>query len=97
MARLVLYALIGVNIAFALFILSRIVGTIRSRPVSVELYGLRGKVGLATEDIPKGRVGYVKIQGEYWRARAAEDVARGSLVMVIGIENGLLIVTKAGG
>jgi len=95
MSRVVLYTLIGFNVAFALFVLSRIVSIIRARPISKNLFEPRGKVGIAVEEIRKGGVGYVKVQGEYWKARATEDIPKGSRVIVIGIEDDLLIVSKA--
>lgn len=57
-------------------------------------YTYLGKTGKAVDDIKAGQIGYVQIEGEYWRAFANEDIAKGDEVIVIGMKNLTLIVKK---
>ncbi|WP_143701206.1 NfeD family protein [Vulcanisaeta thermophila] len=95
-ARAVLYVILSFSVALGLFILSRVISTIRTRPISERLYWPINEVGIAIDDIKKGGVGYVRVRGEYWRAKALDDVARGSSVVVVGIEGDLLIIKPVG-
>ncbi|MEM4717842.1 MAG: NfeD family protein [Desulfurococcaceae archaeon] len=58
-------------------------------------YTPEGKVGFAIDDIKPGGIGYVKIEGEYWRAVSNTDIKSGDKVIVISLrEDGVLIVAK---
>ncbi|MDT7901793.1 MAG: NfeD family protein [Acidianus sp.] len=58
------------------------------------LYSYTGKIGKALEDIPKGKEGYILIEGEYWRAIAEEPINSGDEVIVVGMQDLKLIVRK---
>ncbi|BDC18371.1 NfeD family protein [Acidianus sp. HS-5] len=58
------------------------------------LYSYKGKIGKAVDDIPKGKEGYVLIEGEYWKAIAEEPIVSGDEVVVIGMQDLKLIVRK---
>ncbi|MUM65288.1 NfeD family protein [Acidianus infernus] len=58
------------------------------------LYSYNGKIGKALEDIPKGKEGYILIEGEYWRAIAEEPISSGDEVIVVGMQDLKLIVRK---
>jgi len=49
-------------------------------------------VGVAVDDINKDDIGYVKVRGEYWKARALDNVKRGSKVFIVGVEGDVLVV-----
>lgn len=53
-----------------------------------------GKIGKAVEDIKAGHIGYVLIEGEYWKALANEDIKQGDEVIVVAMKNLILIVKK---
>jgi membrane-bound serine protease (ClpP class) len=95
-ARIVLYTLIAFAGGFGGFIAAKVIGIIRARPLSERLYWPINEVGVAVDDINKGDVGYVKVRGEYWRAKALENVKRGSRVLVIGVEGDTLLVRPVG-
>lgn len=65
-----------------------------SKPVSESLLALVGKRGNALDSIPSGEVGFVRIGGEIWRARALRDVSADEAVVVKSVEGGLLVVDK---
>jgi membrane-bound serine protease (ClpP class) len=65
----------------------------RSPPVT----GTPGMIslrGVALTNIPPGDVGQVRIQGEIWRATAAEPIAAGARVMVTSID-GLTLTVRS--
>lgn len=67
-ARIVLYALVAFVSGFGGFIAAKVIGIIRTKPLSERLYWPVNDVGVAVDDINKGEVGYVKVRGgEYWR------------------------------
>lgn len=64
----------------------------RKKPVS---YTPEGKEGFAVEDIKPGVVGFVKIEGEYWRAISNNYIKAGEKIVVLKLrEDGVLIVDK---
>ncbi len=69
--------------------------TYRRRPYSETLLSMEGKRGVAVEDIEAGKMGYVKIGGEYWRAVALENINKGDEVVAVGMREGVLQVRKA--
>nr|WP_275691963.1 NfeD family protein [Metallosphaera sedula] len=58
------------------------------------LYTYKGKIGKAMEDIPKGKVGYVLVEGEYWEAVALEDIKKDETVVVEDMRDLKLLVKK---
>ncbi|ADN50199.1 NfeD family protein [Vulcanisaeta distributa] len=91
-ARVVLYTLIAFVGGFGGFIAAKVIGIIRAKPLSERLYWPVNDVGVAVDDINKGEVGYVRVRGEYWRAKAIESVKRGSRVLIVGVDGDTLLV-----
>ncbi|MGC8542415.1 MAG: NfeD family protein [Vulcanisaeta sp.] len=91
-AKIVLYTLIAFAGGFGGFIAAKVIGIIRTRPLSERLYWPVNDVGIAVDDINKDDVGYIKVRGEYWRAKALEGVKRGSKVLIVGVENDVLLI-----
>jgi Membrane-bound serine protease (ClpP class) len=58
------------------------------------LFTYRGKVGRAVDDIPKGKTGYVVVEGEYWVAVGLEDIKSGEEVVVEEMRDLKLFVKK---
>ncbi|BBL46708.1 serine protease [Metallosphaera sedula] len=58
------------------------------------LYTYKGKIGKAMEDIPKGKLGYVLVEGEYWEAVALEDIKKDETVVVEDMRDLKLLVKK---
>lgn len=58
------------------------------------LYTYRGKVGKAMDDIPKGKIGYVLVEGEYWEAIALEDIKKDETVVVEDMRDLKLLVKR---
>jgi len=59
-----------------------------------DFYSEVGKIGRAIEDIKANSYGYVILDGEYWRAKAMEDIKMGDEVIVIKREGLTLYVKK---
>ncbi|ADY01858.1 nodulation protein NfeD [Vulcanisaeta moutnovskia 768-28] len=95
-ARIVLYSLVAFVGGFGGFIAAKVIGIIRTRPLSERLYLPVNDVGVAVDDINKDEIGYVKVRGEYWRAKALESVRRGSRVIIVGIDGDTLLVKPVG-
>ncbi|WP_243679447.1 NfeD family protein [Vulcanisaeta souniana] len=92
-ARIVLYTLVAFVGGFGGFIAAKVIGIIRTKPLSEKLYWPINDVGVAVDDINKDEVGYVKVRGgEYWRAMALESVRRDSKVLIVGIKDDTLLV-----
>ncbi len=91
-ARIVLYTLVAFVGGFGGFIAAKVIGIIRTKPLSEKLYWPINDVGVAVDDINKDEVGYIKARGEYWRAMALESVRRGSKVLIVGIKDDTLLV-----
>lgn len=94
-ALVALYSSITASVIFLAIILHKVIKTVRSKPISQKLLlDLTGKIGIAVDDIDEGGVGYVKIDGEYWRVKALERIKKGDFVKILKVENNLLVVTK---
>ncbi|WP_243675710.1 NfeD family protein [Vulcanisaeta distributa] len=92
-ARIVLYVLIAFVGGFGGFIAAKVIGIIRTRPLSERLYWPINDIGTAVDDINKDEIGYVRVRGgEYWRAKALENVRKGSRVVVVGVDGDTLLV-----
>jgi membrane-bound serine protease (ClpP class) len=89
--------LIGVSVALGGFfglVMFKVIEIKRKKPIS---YTPEGKVGVALDEIKPGSIGYVKVEGEYWRATSTEEIKPGERVEVVKIrEDGVLIVKKKG-
>ncbi|AWR96495.1 NfeD family protein [Acidianus sulfidivorans JP7] len=58
------------------------------------LFTYIGKTGKAVDDIKAGKIGYVIVEGEYWKAIAKEDIAKGDDIIVVGMQDLNLVVKK---
>jgi membrane-bound serine protease (ClpP class) len=87
--------LIGVSVALGGFfglVMFKVIEIGRKKPIS---YTPEGKVGVALDEIKPGSTGYVKVEGEYWRATSTEEIKPGELAEVVKIrEDGVLVVKK---
>ncbi len=93
-ATLTLYLGISACAIVMGLMLRGVISAYMRRPVSERLIDMVGATGVAAEPIRRGQTGYVRIHGEYWMARAVDDVNEGDRVVVIGREDGLLVVRK---
>ncbi|MCS6769503.1 MAG: hypothetical protein NZ570_03600 [Candidatus Caldarchaeum sp.] len=50
------------------------------------------KYGRAAERIETGRIGYIIVDGEYWRAKALKTVDEGKRIIIVGREDGVFVV-----
>ena len=85
---------IGLGLGLGLFtgiVLYKIIQAKRRKPTIFELYG---KVGRALDELKAGQVGFVLVEGEYWRAVSEEDIPKGAEVVVIGKKDSVLVVKK---
>lgn len=70
----------------------KVVQVRRKKPID---FTPREKVGKAVEDIIPGKISFVMIEGEYWRAISDEFIPKDSKVLVVEIvEGGVLKVKK---
>jgi membrane-bound serine protease (ClpP class) len=87
--------LIGVSVALGGFfglVMFKVIEIKRKKPIS---YTPEGKVGVALDEIKPGSIGYVKVEGEYWRATSTEEIKPSEGVVVVKIrEDGVLVVKK---
>ncbi len=87
--------IIGLSVVFGGFfgiVLFKVVQVKRKKPIS---YTPIGKTGVAADPIGPGLIGYVKIEGEYWRAVSSEYISPGEEVVVVEMrEDGILVVAK---
>ncbi len=82
-------------VTFTTAVLKLVVDTLKAKPYSERMIDPRGRVGIAVEDMEPGKVSYVKICGEYWRAVSQDHVKAGEEIVVIDVrEDGVLIVRK---
>ena len=74
------------------FVLYKVI-RVKKQPLKIkpDVIGLTGK---ALDNIPRGRQGFVLIDGEYWRAISLEDVSRGDKIIVIDKNGSLLKIKK---
>ena len=81
----------------ALFPVTRIAYERGGRPHGAD--ALLGATGVAREGLTQGRVGYVRVGPELWRARLAEDTGElpeGTSVRVVAVRDLTLVVERAG-
>ena len=80
--------ILAVTVVTALFFLVIVAAGLKAlkRPPVSGAEGLIGEVGTAKEDIPEGKVGWVFVHGEWWKAEALEDIKRGDEVEVVGVK-----------
>ena len=88
---------IGVSIGIVMggftgFIIYKVI-RVRRQPLKIKTT-LIGAIGKAVDDIPRGKTGFVMIEGEYWRAEALEDVSKGDKIFVVEKNGSLLKIKK---
>lgn len=87
--------IIGVGLTlggFFGFVIFKIAETKRKKPIE---YTPRGKIAVVIEDIKPGSLGFVKLEGEIWRATSTEEIRVGEEVIVLEMRSdGVLIVKK---
>ena len=92
----VIYTNIGLGAGFGIFYMYNIIRVKRRKPISEKLFfNMIGRRGIAVDNIKANNIGYIKIDGEYWRAKALEDISKGDEVTVISVEEGVLVVVKS--
>ena len=99
-------AALGINIYWQLFIFAifSLLSVIFVRPVALRWLhknepkktsnadALLGRTGRVTEAIKAGKSGYVKIDGDMWKAVSQKDIAVDETVRVIGRESTIITV-----
>jgi len=66
---------------------------IKREPLKVKT-DIRGSIGKAIDDINKGNIGFILVNGEYWRALALEDIKSGDKIVVVDKNGSILKVKK---
>ena len=86
---------IGISITLGTFfglVIFKVIEAKRAKPYE---YTPRGKIGVAVEDIKPGSPGFVKVEGELWRAVSTEEINVGEEVVVLDVRSdGVLVVKK---
>lgn len=78
--------------SFSGIVLFKVIQIRRKKP---ESFTPIGKEGFSIDNIKPGTPGYVKVEGEYWRAESYEEIAPGDRILVEAMrEDGVLIVRK---
>ena len=104
----VIGAALGLNVYWQLFIFAifSLLSIFFVRPVALRWLhknepnkasnadALIGRTGRVTEPITTGNSGYVKIDGDMWKAVSTQDIAAGTTVRVIGRESTIITVEK---
>ncbi|MGY4707392.1 NfeD family protein [Candidatus Bipolaricaulota sp. J31] len=94
LSRWTVIAVVGTVTAFFVFVVSK--GLLAQRRRPQPLTTMVGLTGVAKTDlVPGGTEGWVLVRGEYWRARATEEVKEGDEVEVVGQEGRVLIVRRS--
>lgn len=93
-STIILYFGISICLTVAILVIKGVIRIFKVKPLSSKLLNLRGYTGIAVENIKKDQIGYVKICGEYWRAKAIEDVYENDEVIVIDQKDDLLIIKR---
>ena len=88
---------IGIGLGLGLFTGIVLYKVIQAKRRKSEIFELLGKVGKALDDLKAGQVGFILVEGEYWRATSEEDIPKGSEVVVIGKKDSVLVVRKYAG
>lgn len=92
--RMTVFGMAAVTVGFFVLVITKVV-MVRSRPVVHEAGGMEGYHGLVMDALDP--VGTVKIRGEWWRAKSAEEngaIAQDSRVRVVRQEGMVLIVEQ---
>ena len=93
LSRWTVIGVVGTVTALFVFVISK--GLLAQRRRPKPLTTMVGLTGVAKTDlVPGGREGWVLIRGEYWRARAEEEINEGDEVEVIGQEGRTLVVRR---
>ena len=95
--RVDVWRLAPVILAFAAFVIAlvRLVVQSQRRKPSTGAEGLVGARGRADTTVEAGE-GWVIVQGERWKAIAAEPIAAGEPVIVVTMDEGLVLRVRKG-
>lgn len=85
---------IGLSVAivlggFVLFAAYKVLKARRAKPV---IGVMVGDTAIAVDDINSGNYGFVRYRGEYWKARANQDIRKGQKVLIKAKDGPVLIV-----
>lgn len=73
-------------------VIFKVIQVKRKKPI---VYTPEGREGIAIDDIKPGSIGFVKIEGEYWRATSKSEIKAGERIVVLTMRSdGVLIVDK---
>lgn len=76
------------------FVIYKVIKVKKTKPVITG--SMVGSIGKSIENIPKGKEGFVMINGEYWRATALEDISINDTIIVVEQDGFRLKVKKYG-
>ena len=94
LSRWTVIGVVGTVTALFMFVVSK--GLLAQRRRPKPLTTMVGLTGVAKTDlVPGGKEGWVLVRGEYWRARAEEEIKEGDEVVVTGQEGRVLTVRRA--
>jgi membrane-bound serine protease (ClpP class) len=96
--RVDVWKLLPVILAFAAFVLAivRLVVQSQRRKAATGAEGLTGARGRAVSGVGGADGGWVLVQGERWKASAAEPIAAGEPVVVVAVDEGLVLRVRKG-
>lgn len=87
-------------VTFVIFIFTRKLSRkIMSKTTAeTNVFALKGQIGKVIKEIPEDGRGYVKIEGEEWSAKSADnvDIKAGKQVEILNISGNKLIVKEIG-
>ncbi|MEM4487252.1 MAG: NfeD family protein [Desulfurococcaceae archaeon] len=73
-------------------VIFKVIEVKRKKPIR---FTPEGREGIAVDDLKPGLIGYVRIEGEYWRATSKGEIKAGDRVVVIEMrEDGVLVVDR---
>ncbi|MFQ6010934.1 MAG: nodulation protein NfeD [Nitrososphaerales archaeon] len=87
--RITLLIVAGFGALFAV-VIYKVMGVVRSKKTFPTSPSGEGK---AMDEIRRSEIGYIMVGGEYWKARSDTDISKGENVLIVGREDGVLIVT----
>ncbi len=85
---------VGVSIAavlggFMLFTAYKVLKARRAKPI---IGAIIGDIAIAIDDIDSGGYGFIRYHGEYWKAKANQNIRKGQKVLIKGKDGPMLIV-----
>jgi len=87
--------IIGISITLGTFFGLVIFKVIEAKKAKPYEYTPRGKIGIAVDNIKPDSPGFIKVEGELWRAISTEEINAGEEVVVLDMRgDGVLVVKK---